>query len=1041
MHGFDTGSPRSWESPECVAENRLQMHSVLIPFSNEAAALEGEGETSPWFRSLNGRWKFALMDRPESASAEFSKPTFDDSQWDDVAVPGNWTMQGFDRPHYTNVQMPFPHRPPHVPEENPTGLYRTTFTIPRKWNNRRIVIHFGGAESVLYVYVNGQPVGLSKDSRLPAEFDVTPFVKSGKNLLSCMVIRWSDASFVEDQDHWWMAGIYREVFLYATPLTRIEDVFVRGDLEDDYRNGVLSIRGRVEFASGAQPGWTVQIRLVDQKGKDVFRKPAEVSVGVVENPYGKQWANLQFERHVPSPRRWSAEEPNLYTVLLTLVDPRGKAVECVRQRIGFRRVESKDRQLLINGKPVLIKGVNRHEHDDTAGKTVSRETMIADIKLMKQFNFNAVRPSHYPNDSMWYDLCDEYGLYLIDEANIEAHAYINELCDDPRYALAFLERGRRMVLRDKNHPSVIMWSLGNESGYGNNHDALAGWIRGYDPSRPLHYEGAIRLGWRQRKWIAGRGVPGVRVSDIVCPMYPAVDAIVEWAKHTRDPRPLIMCEYSHAMGNSNGNLREYWDAIESHHGLQGGFIWDWVDQGLRKVDEKGRSYWAYGGDFGDEPNDRNFCVNGLIWPDRTPHPAMNEFKKIAQPVAVNAKNLHGGVFELVNKHDFINLRWLKGTWEMTVDGQVVQKGKLPVLNLGPGERMEVSLPLKTPPMRQGRECFLNFCFVTAREMPWAPKGHEVAWEQFAMPYTSMARRTAPSAAGMLRLEQTREEAIIHGGNFEIRIDKEAGRLCSVSVGDRELITAGPRLNVWRAATDNDGIKAWTGQAGKPLGRWLAAGLDNVALRTKKVVAEKSGSFVIVTLEHVGSCAASERAFLHTHVCTIAPSGEIFIENTVVADSALPSLPRIGVIMSLSAGLENLTWFGRGPHESYCDRKAGAKVGLYRSTVSDQYVPYILPQEHGNKTDVRWIQLTDDAGTGLKIVAPDLMECSASHFTPHDLFAAFHTNELAQRDEVVVTIDHRQRGLGTGSCGPQTLPKYEVNPGTYQFRYALVPLPG
>jgi beta-galactosidase len=1039
MYGFDNAIRRSWENPECVAVNRLQMRSPLVPFADEEAAVARDRDKSPWFRSLNGDWAFTLVDRPESAPEGFFAADFDAAKWDSLPVPSNWTMQGYDRPHYTNVQMPFPNKPPTVPEENPTGLYRTEFSVPRDWRGRRIVLHVGGAESVLYVYVNGQPVGLSKDSRLPAEFDLTDYVRPGKNLLAAMVIRWSDASFVEDQDHWWMAGIYREVYLYSTAQTRIEDVFVRGDVTDDYRDGVLRVQGRIESETLLESGWGVRVRLVDANGRNVFRKPVEVPVDAHRNPYQRQWWNLRFEQPVAVPKLWSAEEPNLYTAVFSLVDPDGNLVECLSQRIGFRRVEVRNRELLLNGKAVLIKGANRHEHDDTTGKTLSRETMVADLKLLKQFNFNAVRTSHYPDDTLWYDLCDEYGLYLIDEANIESHAFHSEICSDPRYAQAFLERGRRMVLRDKNHPSVIMWSLGNESGYGVNHDALGGWMRGFDPSRVLHYEAAVREEHGKAEF------PGSRVSDVVCPMYTHVDSIIEWAKTTTDHRPFILCEYSHAMGNSNGNLKEYFDAFETYHGLQGGFIWEWIDHGIRKVDEKGREYWAYGGDFGDEPNDSNFVADGLIWPDRTPHPGMYEHKKLAQPLAVRARNLRAGVFEIVSKQDFANLSWLKGSWELTVDGKSVQRGSLAALNTAPGKKLEVTLPLKTPKLTQGQECFLTFSFVTAKATCWAPAGHEVAWEQFRMPFVGAsvapAAVVAPAAkAGdRVTISTDGKTTTVSGPDFSLRVDTSHGVLSDLSVGGRQLLLAGPQLNVWRAPTDNDGIKAWSGQEWKPLGQWLKAGLNDVTLSLRAATVRKRDTVVVIDLEHVGSCAASPSAFVHRHTYTVLPHGEILVANTVVADPSLPSLPRIGVVMTLPTDLEQLAWFGPGPHETYIDRKAGARVGRYESTVTDQYVPYIMPQEHGNHVDCRWLQLTDESGAGLRFVAQPLTECSASHFAAADLYAALHTNELTPRQEVIVTLDAQQRGLGTGSCGPQTLDKYEVKPGTWQFNYRLAPV--
>ncbi len=571
------GGRPSWEVPELTSLHRLPPRATLAR------------TPSSWTASLDGAWDFRRVARPEDAPRAVGLAR----GWDAVEVPSLWTMQGYDRPHYTNVQMPFPERPPHVPEENPTGIYRRRFRVPRGWRGRRVVLRFGGVEGVLYVLLNGEAVGLSKDSRTPAEFDVTGLVRPGVNELHAVVVRWSDASFVEDQDQWWQAGISRGASLLSLGAGSVTDFFARCRLDDDYRHGLLAVE--------VEGGGPLDARLLDPGGKLVLERRFSGS----------------FEAPVRSPRQWSAEAPALYTLELSGA---GETVSC---RVGFRRVEIRDRRLLVNGRAVLIKGVNRHEHDDVRGRAVTRASMEADVRLMKRFNVNAVRTSHYPNDPYWLDLCDRHGLYVVDEANVEAHAYYDDLCRDPRYAAAFLERTQNMVERDKNHPSVILWSLGNESGYGPNHDAAAGWIRARDPSRPLHYEGAIKF-----DWTGGRAA-----TDVVCPMYPEVAAIEEFPQ-LDDPRPMILCEYSHAMGNSNGGLADYFAAFERHGALQGGFVWEWVDHGIRQTDDRGREYWAYGGDFGDEPNDANFCADGIVWPDREPHPALNELKFLARPVRV-----------------------------------------------------------------------------------------------------------------------------------------------------------------------------------------------------------------------------------------------------------------------------------------------------------------------------------------------------------------------------------------------------------------------
>ena len=728
-----------WKMPEVTGIAKLPGRSTLFPFESEEKACTGDPHASRWYRPLDGTWKFSFYGSPAEVPDEALAPTTDDSGWAPIEVPGNWNLQGWDRPHYTNVQMPFPELPPEVPERNPTGVYRTRFELPADWAGRRIVLHFGGVESVLLLYVNGRFAGMSKGTRVPAEFDVTGYLSPGGNLLAAKVVRWSDGSFLEDQDHWWNAGIYRGVYLVATEDAYIGDVFARGDYDPATRAGTLACTVSLGFVRPPRAASRVEARLYDPSGRPVMREPLGTDV---DPDYRASSFIARLSRGFGRVRPWSAEQPDLYRLTVTLKDGAGRVVESTSTRVGFRRVEVRDRELLVNGRAVMIRGVNRHEHHETRGKAVPRETMLADVLLMKRFNINAVRCSHYPDDPYWYELCDEYGLYVWDEADIEAHAYYDQLCRHPRFAAAFLDRGMRMVLRDKNHPCVVVWSLGNESGYGENHDALAGWIRRFDPSRPLHYEGAMHGELTQgiRDWTGGR-----HASDIVCPMYPALDDVRRWAETTDDRRPMILCEYSHAMGNSNGNLKEYWELFERCRGLQGGFVWEWLDHGIRQTDARGRAYWAYGGDFGDEPNDRNFITDGLVWPDRTPHPAMYELKKLVQPVGVEARSLAARRFRIRNKQHFTGLAWLAGLWDLSVDGRVVKRGRLPRLVAAPGAAMDVTLEYGAPDVRPGEEAFLTFRFVTVRDLPWAPKGHEVAWEQFALP--ARPKRAARRVAG------------------------------------------------------------------------------------------------------------------------------------------------------------------------------------------------------------------------------------------------------------------------------------------------------
>ena len=937
-------------------------------------------------------------------------------------------MQGFGKPHYTNVVMPFPNTPPSVPEDNPTGIYHRSFSVPAGWAGRRIILHFGGCEGALYVFINGQPVGISKDARTPAEFDVSRMVHAGaSNEVVAIVVQWSDASYVEDQDHWWQAGLQRDVYLYTTGRPHLQDVFVIGDLNADMTQGILRLTCKVGFAGEAHPDCTVEAQLFDEHRQPVFDKPLSAPCGPApsERRRSTQPSNeVRFEQPVPAPHLWSSESPALYTLVVTLKTPEGQ--ESSACHVGFRKIEMRDRNLLINGQRVMIKGMDRHDHDDVTGKAVSREVMEADIRLMKQFNVNAVRTSHYPNDPYWLDLCDRYGIYLVDEANIEAHAFYLDVCRDPRYTNAFVERVRAMVERDKNHPSVIYWSLGNETGYGPNHDAAAGWVRGADPSRLLHYEGAIR------PWGEGWG-GGRRVTDVICPMYPPIKDIIQWSVESKDDRPMILCEYSHAMGNSNGCLSDYWHAFETYPGLQGGYIWEWIDHGIRQESPDGRRYWAYGGDFGDVPNDANFCTDGIVWPNRVPHPALYEFKKLVQPVGVAPVALEKGQVRITNKQNFTSLDWLYGEWEVIVDGQRVRSGKLPALDIAPGAARDVTLDLGG---QHAGDAFLNVHFYQRQDTPWAPSNHEVAWEQLPiLPAALRAPQPVQGASGAVMSSDDAQRIVLRAGEAQAVFDKANGTLASFGVRTHNIIQSGPVLNVWRAATDNDGIKLMPNQENKALTRWLQWQLHDMKYRPASIRLI-AGDLPVVEIVHRASGRDLWTDFEHIHRYMMLPSGEITVENTVRIGNGISDIPRLGVCMALTPGLEALDWYGRGPWENYSDRKASAMVGHYRSTVADQYVPYIMPQEHGNKTDVRWLTLTDVAGHGLRISGQPVLEFTASHFTAADLFKARHTIDLTPRPETFLSLDYGQRGLGTASCGPDTLDKYKLLASEYSFTYRM-----
>jgi len=1042
MELLQTGSLKTWQSPETLSLNRLAARATLYPYPTAAAARANRREASPWWRSLDGDWDFRLVARPEDVPAEFVRPDFaPDTAWSKLPVPSNWTMHGHDRPHYTNVIMPFPNPPPQVPERNPTGLYRTSLTVPAEWTGRRVILHVGGAESVLYVWCDGQPVGLAKDTRLPSEFDLTPFVRAGRtHTLAAVVVKWSDASFVEDQDQWWMGGIHREVYLYSQAEHFIEDVFARGDLEDNLRDGRLRVSVRLGAPDLEAKGCRVRVQLYGPDGKAVLKRRAEGAVEA-KDFWRAPRKLVNFDLPIRRPKLWSAESPARYTVVTTLVGPDGTELEHTACHIGFRRVEVRGRQMLVNGQPVRITGVNRHEHDDTRGKAVTREGMQRDVRVMKQFNVNAVRTSHYPNDPYWYDLCDEHGLYVFDEADVEAHAFYQEICRDNRYAPSFLDRGLRMVERDKNHPSIIAWSLGNESGYGAHHDAMAGWIRHRDPSRLLHYEGAITWDWQG----------GQAASDLICPMYAEIGKLVAWARDRSAPdqrRPLILCEFSHAMGNSNGSLGDYFDAFDRYPGLQGGFIWEWVDHGLKRCDAEGREHWAYGGDFGDEPNDRNFVCDGLVWPDRTPHPGLFEYKHLAQPVRVSAADARRGRFRVENRRWFTSLADVRGTWELRVNGETVKDGNLPRLTAAARATQAVTLAWPALRLAAADEVHVTFRFFTREATSWCEAGHELAWTQLAVPNAAFGKaarpeRAAAATAGKVTADPTADGWLVRAGGTELVALRDLGLIAQVRVQGREVVTRGPQLNVWRAPTDNDGLKLfavvnWGGC--RTLTNWMEAGYAQLSLAETRTSCQLRRDGALITIQQRWLCPGAKRHIAHTHRYLVKPDGTIAVENRFEADRRLPELPRIGVSLVLPSALEELAWFGRGPLENYRDRNRGAVVAVHRSTVTAQYVPYIVPQEHGNHTDVRWLGLADREGAGVRFTASGRMEASASHFTAHDLYAAKHTTDLVPRPEVHVNLDHAQRGLGTASCGPDTLPQYRLPADRYSLDFTISPSP-
>lgn len=993
-----------WDNPQVTGVNKLKPHSTLFPWKSLDEALKGDRESSTNFLSLNGKWSFNYSENPGSRPSDFYKPGYDVSEWKQINVPGNWELQGFGLPIYVNINYEWTKNPnpPGIPHDhNPVGSYRRTFSLPADWTGKQVFAHFGAVKSAFYLWVNGEKVGYSQDSKTPAEFDITQYLKPGENIIAAEVYRWSDGSWLECQDFWRISGIQRDVYLYARPITMIYDFFAKASLLNYHRDGKLETDILVKDFSNKPGQYTLILSLFDQD-KEVLKQSKTLKLQAGAESL------VTFSAELGTVRRWTAETPDLYRLVIQLQDKKGKTLEYVSANTGFRNVEISRGQLLVNGMPILIRGVNRHEHDEFTGHYVSKESMLKDISLMKQNNINTVRTSHYPNDPYWYELCDRYGLYVIDEANIESHGmgYDPEktLGNNPVFKKSHLDRTINMLERDKNHPSVIMWSLGNEAGDGVNFDATYDWIKSRDLTRPVHYE---RAG-------------GGRNTDVVCPMYPPISEMVKYSEVVH-PKPYIMCEYAHAMGNSTGNFTEYWEVIEKYDQLQGGCIWDWVDQGFALYTEDGRKYWSYGGDYGpdDVPSDGTFCHNGLVFPDRTPHPALAEVKKVYQEVSFRPVGFTFDEIEVFNEFFFTNLSKYAIYWEVEANGNIIQQGTLMNPDLAPRSSRIFSLgmvPFKPEP---GVEYFLNLTVFLPEADELLPAGHIIAVEQFEIPVPA-AKAQAVSGGSMVVVQDAGSIAVETAGTRMV-FSKKTGFLTGFSHKGRELLAEGLAINFWRAPTENDF------GAGMPerLGVWRQAG-KNAVLREINHTQNADGYYTIDVDYWLPDVEA------HFYVdYMINGQGELkvgcFMEP---AGKDYPELPRFGFSLAVKEGFEDLKWFGRGPFENYPDRKTAALVGVYQGKVEDQFVSYVSPQENGYKTDVRWMELRDKSGSGLLFRGEPLLCFSAHHFTNEDLTRekrdGYHITDLNPRPEVWLNLDLTQMGVGgNDSWGARPLGKYSI----------------
>jgi beta-galactosidase len=1032
------GYPEWNNNPQIFQLNRMEAHATLMPFKSEEEALAGVREASDSYQSLNGTWKFHFAENAQGRPQEFYKSDYDCSSWADIAVPSHWQLQGFDFPQYTNIIYPWVGhedlKPPFAPVKyNPVGSYSRSFTVSAAWANQPVYLSFQGVESAFYVWVNGDLVGFSQDSFTPADFDITPYLTEGENKLAVEVYRWSDASWLEDQDFWRLSGIFRDVYMYSTPTTHISDFKVLTNLDDAFENAELRIQAKVTNYDGLSSGTRhVEAVLYNSELKPLWNKPLSVEVNIS----GAAEQEVELSIQVDQPAKWSAEKPTLYTLVLRLRDEDGSLLETESCKVGFRKFEIQDGLMKINGERIVFKGVNRHEFDTDRGRSVDKASMLADILLMKQHNINAVRTSHYPNDPHWYELCDQYGLYVIDETNLETHGswtYGSEVEGDavpgskPEWTGAVLDRANSMMQRDKNHPSIVIWSLGNESFGGDNFIKMHDFLREADPSRVVHYEGVTLFRASDA------------ASDIESQMYSRIEKIEEYAQ--RNPKkPFILCEYSHAMGNSCGNLFKYWELFDKYPVLQGGFIWDWIDQSIRTTTPEGITYQAYGGDFGDTPNDGNFCGNGLIFADRTPSPKIYEVKKCYQNVKIEAVDLASGQVKVTNQYLFTDLSEFDWTWSIARNGEPVGEAKRGQFTVKPGESAVIELALdQLETIFPKDEFVLTVSLQLKEDTNWAQKGHEIAWEQFLLPVSKKAwspneQAVQESAATLSALEavqiaSTKESIKLKGGHFSLQFHAATGDITSYVYEGRELFLTGPAPNFWRAYTDNDRGN----QHHIRCAPWQEAGSG----RTLQSLTAKSNGDGRAEV-HVQFELATKPSSEVQLVYTVSPSGEVEVRMELVPGAHLPEIPEIGVLFQLDRSFQQLSWYGRGPHENYWDRATGAKLALYSGTVEDQFVPYLRPQECGNKTDVRWATLTDANGRGLRITGLPAVELNALPYLPSELEAHDHTYKLPASDKVVLRVNYKQMGVGgDDSWGARTHPEFTLYANrTYAYSFTF-----
>ncbi|MEJ2881598.1 glycoside hydrolase family 2 TIM barrel-domain containing protein [Pedobacter sp. GR22-6] len=1010
-----------WENPKIVDQGKEKPHVTFVPFDRQQEALADDYSKSAYFKSLNGQWKFNYVDQYKDRRTDFYQTNVDDSGWANLNVPSNWELNGFGIPIYTNIVYPHPKNPPFIGANNPVGTYRKSFTIPEDWDEKEVLVHFGSISGCAFVYVNGNKVGMTKASKTPAEFNITKYLKKGQNLIAVQVFRWHDGSYLEDQDFWRLSGIERDVYLYALPKLAVWDFFIKGDLDTKYADGLFSADVAIrKFKGNNLKAGTLSLSLLDKSGKSIYNKQEKFSVTA------DSIQTVSFRETIKNPLKWNAETPNLYDCVLTLKDDKGAVLGVTASKVGFRKVEIKNARLLVNGMAISVHGVNRHEHDDVTGHTTTKALMLKDIKLMKELNINSVRLSHYPNDPLWYKLCDQYGLYLVDEANIETHGMGAEFqawfdkskhpAYMPEWAAAHVDRTVRMVERDKNHASIIIWSLGNECGNGPVFHDTYKWIKSRDNSRPVQFEQAGE-DWN---------------TDIVCPMYPSIGSMKRYGSDTTKKRPYIMCEYAHAMGNSNGNFQEYFDMIRKSKNMQGGFIWDWVDQGIKTKDATGKPFWAYGGDLGAFywQHDENGVADGIISSDRTPDPGAYEVKKVYQNVIFTAKDLNKGIINVENIFDFSNLNQYNFKWELLRNGEKVNEGKFEV-QLAPHQSKDLTLKLPKYKSSAGSEYFLNVYAYTKTGTEMLPSGFEVAKEQFlyAGDYFAM------EAAGSTKLTITKDDKKLSftAGEVKGEFDLKAGRMMRYNKGN-SWFNNFPEPYFWRAPTDND----FGNEMPSRLGIWRMAH-EQKKLKAIQVTEQTAAGLAIKVEWQLAGIDVPYQVsyFIHNN-------GDVQVTASIdMTGKELPEMPRFGMRTTLPGAYNNLSYYGRGPHENYVDRNLGSFIGIYNDKVENQYFKgYIRPQESGNKTDVRWFTLTDASGKGIKVRGIQPIAFTAINHSTEDLDPGItkkqqHPTDLPPRNQVFLNIDLKQRGVGgDDSWGAYPHRQYLLLDKKYSYSYTI-----